>query len=449
MADHAHVVIDLGFGDQGKGTLTDFLVREASPRGTVAVVRYNGGAQAAHNVVTPDGRHHTFSQVGSGAFVAGAKTFLSRYVALQPWALQVELRHLHGKGVRDAADRLLVSEEAPIITPFHRAANRLREWERGGDAHGSCGIGFGETVADARTLSGDDVLRASDLRSGEATQRKLARIQERKRDLLRDVARAAWEAGVLTEELQDLSDPRMAAVWTSAVEPSTALRIVCEDEVAAAVRDSATLVFEGAQGVLLDEWRGFHPHTTWSDCTGQNAMSLLAEWAPGATVERLGVLRAYATRHGAGPLPTEDSAMTVALPESHNDHRGFQGAFRVGSFDAVLARYAVACVGGVDGIALTCVDRVVGPGRWSYADSYVLAPATRLRTLPLGAHGDLAHQASLTALLGQARPAFADLPAAQDAIIEWVNEAVGSVRLISTGPTATDKRRVMDALTGP
>jgi adenylosuccinate synthase len=384
VADRAHIVIDLGFGDQGKGSLTDYLVREASPRGSVAVVRYNGGAQAAHNVVTPDGRHHTFAQVGSGAFVAGAKTVLSRFVAVQPWALQVELNHLEGKGVADAGDRLLIAEEAPVITPFHRAANRLREWQRGGAAHGSCGIGFGETVADAGSLSGDDVLRAGDLRDREATTRKLARIQERKRELLRDVARAASEAGALTEELQDLSDPRMAAVWSSAVEPVAPLRIVSEDELAAEVRGTETLIFEGAQGVLLDEWRGFHPHTTWSDCTGRNATSLLAEWAPDAEVERLGVLRAYATRHGAGPLPTEDLCLTAALPESHNDHSGFQGRFRVGCFDAVLARYALGCIDGVDAIALTCLDRVVGPGRWRYADSYLLGASGRPGAQPQG-----------------------------------------------------------------
>lgn len=442
MTSHAHVVIDLGFGDQGKGTLTDFLVREAAPRGNVTVVRYNGGAQAAHNVVTPDGRHHTFAQVGAGTFVAGTRTLLSRYVAVQPWSLRVELEHLARKGVADAAERLVISEESPVITPFHRAANRLREWRRGGDAHGSCGIGFGETIADARELGPDDVLLAGDLRDRGALSRKLSRIQERKRELLRDDARAAWEAGALEAELQDLSDPRIPAVWTAALENAAPFRILSEGDLALEARRAETLVFEGAQGVLLDEWRGFHPHTTWSDCTGQNATALLSEWAPDAAVERLGVLRAYATRHGAGPLPTEDAGMTVSLPEYHNDHSGFQGAFRVGAFDAVLARYALACAGGVDGLALTCLDRVAQGEGWRYADSYTLGSAAHLWTLPLGMHGDLAHQASLTTLLGRVRPSFGKLPATEGAIVAWVNEAIGPVRIVSTGPTANDKRRL-------
>jgi len=443
MTDRANVVIDLGFGDQGKGTVTDFLVREASPKGSVAVIRYNGGAQAAHNVVTPDGRHHTFAQVGSGAFVAGAVTILSRFVAFQPWALQVELSHLASNGVRDAGERLVISEDAPVITPFHRAANRLREWQRGGAAHGSCGIGFGETIADARTLNPDEVLRAGDLRDSGGLKRKLERIQERKREELREVARAASTAGELEGELQDLSDSRMAAVWTASLASAAAARIVGEDDLARDARQTRTLVFEGAQGVLLDEWRGFHPHTTWSDCTGENAMTLLSEWGTGAQVERLGVLRAYATRHGAGPLPTEDSAMTASLHEYHNDHSGFQGQFRVGCFDAVLARYALSCLGGVDGLALTCLDRVVSSGRWRYADSYRLGATGRLWSLPVGTHGDLSHQVSLTRLLGQARPELQELPATESAIVEWMNESVGPVRIVSTGPTARDKRRTL------
>ena len=132
----AYVIVDLGFGDAGKGLLTDYLARQLKAG---IVVRYNGGAQAGHNVVTPDGRHHTFSQFGSGTFIPGVKTYLSRDVVIHPGALLVEGAILEGKGIPDAFSRLRVSEQALVITPFHQAANRIREIVRGSDRHGSCG----------------------------------------------------------------------------------------------------------------------------------------------------------------------------------------------------------------------------------------------------------------------------------------------------------------------
>src|SRR5664279_3027640 len=99
----AYIVLDLGFGDCGKGLLTDFLARRTSAG---LVVRYNGGAQAGHNVVAPDGRHHTFSQFGSGTFIPGVKTYLSKYVLIHPGALLVEGNILEKLGVRDAFSRL-------------------------------------------------------------------------------------------------------------------------------------------------------------------------------------------------------------------------------------------------------------------------------------------------------------------------------------------------------
>src|SRR5437763_7917023 len=118
----AFVVVDLAFGDSGKGLLTDFLVRRTGAR---MVVRYNGGAQAGHNVVAPDGRHHTFAQFGAGTLVPGVRTFLSRFVAVHPTALLREEAALAGIGVADAFGRIAVSEAALVITPFHQAANRL------------------------------------------------------------------------------------------------------------------------------------------------------------------------------------------------------------------------------------------------------------------------------------------------------------------------------------
>ena len=152
----AHLVVDLGFGDAGKGAITDYLARTTSAH---TVVRFNGGAQARHNVVAPDGKHHAFSQFGSATLVPGVRTHLSRHMVLNPLAMLVEERYLRALGVEDAFARTAISAEALVITPFQRAANRLRELARslpagkaGERRHGSCGMGIGETVSDSLTL---------------------------------------------------------------------------------------------------------------------------------------------------------------------------------------------------------------------------------------------------------------------------------------------------------
>ncbi|MEQ1503809.1 MAG: adenylosuccinate synthetase, partial [Myxococcota bacterium] len=151
MTRAAWAVVDLGFGDAGKGTTTDYLVRAHDAR---LVVRFNGGAQAGHTVVLADGRHHTFAQLGAGTFVAGVGTHLGPAFALDPGALRVEARALAGLGVTDALARTTIDRRARVITPFHRAACRIRERARGDDAHGTTGVGVGEAVSDA--LAGHD-----------------------------------------------------------------------------------------------------------------------------------------------------------------------------------------------------------------------------------------------------------------------------------------------------
>ncbi|TDB72357.1 adenylosuccinate synthetase, partial [Actinomadura sp. KC216] len=156
------IVVDLGFGDAGKGTVVDHLCstrpaflggrppRPPGERGVATVVRFNGGAQAAHNVVLDDGRHHTFAQFGSGTFTPGVRTHLSRFMLVDPLALAAEADHLRALGVADALDRLTADRDALLTTPYHRAANRARETARGAARHGSCGMGIGETVAYAQ-----------------------------------------------------------------------------------------------------------------------------------------------------------------------------------------------------------------------------------------------------------------------------------------------------------
>ncbi len=423
-AREAWVVVDLGYGDQGKGSVTDFLVRD---RRAHTVVRYNGGAQAGHAVVTDDGRRHVFSQIGAGSFVPGVETLLTREVAIQPWAMMVEAEHLARSGVPDVLSRVIVHEDAPVITPAHRAANRIRERARGDARHGSVGVGVGEAVRDARSLGEDEVVRARDVRDPRVLRRKLGRVQARKRAELDDVIDAA-----APEEREVLED---ASLLDAYVERAAAwsVRLAGDAGVGAVLAREGAIVFEGAQGVLLDEHRGFHPYTTWSECTDRNAARMLESHGYDGELVRLGVVRAYATRHGPGPFVTEDAALTARLPDAHNGDHEWQGAFRVGWFDAVATRYAIACCERIDGLAITCLDRV--PERARIASAYAIDGET-LHDLPLGAPGDLAHLEALTRRLSRAAPIY------EDAVLP---EAIGSsvrtrVHLLSTGPTASAKR---------
>ncbi|MBW4718378.1 adenylosuccinate synthetase [Saccharothrix obliqua] len=335
------VVVGLGFGDEGKGAVVDALCADGS---VSAVVRFNGGAQAAHNVVA-GGRHHTFSQFGSGT-LAGVPTVLSRHVLVEPLALAAESRELAALGVPDPLRLLSVDADALLTTPWHVAANRAREDARGRDRHGSCGKGIGETVwysllADARPgdVVEDQVVpgtpgeapRVGDCASPRALRRKLDALARCYAPLVGD----RYGVDDLVAVYREFAD---------------AVRFTSGDEVGR-LADRGRLVFEGAQGFLLDERHGFHPHTTWSSVTPRNARELLG----GRPARVLGVTRTYQTRHGAGPLPTEDPAVRDRFPERHNGTGEYQGAWRAGHLDAVLLRYAAA-VCGVDALAVTHLD---------------------------------------------------------------------------------------------
>src|SRR6266511_1137951 len=402
------IVVDLGYGDAGKGTVVDWL---CATRAVHTVVRFNGGAQAGHNVVRPDGRQHTFAQFGSGTFHAGVRTHLSRHVVVDPLALVVEADHLAAVGVPDALARLTVDRDALLATPYHRAANRARETARGVDRHGSCGLGVGETMAYALAHPAD-APRVGDCAAPRLLCHRLALLRTR----LSDVAGGP-------DRLPPIDDVVAAfrgfADQVSIVDGRVVLR--------SAVR-AGPVVFEGAQGVLLDEWHSFHPYTTWSTTTFTNAVQLLAE--AGASGSRLGVLRTFTTRHGPGPLVTEDP--TLLLTDRYNPTNPWQGGFRVGHFDAVAHRYALAVAGGVDGLALTHLDTAARRPGLRLCDRY-----DREVGLSPGPAGDLDRQERLTRRLLAARPVYAGSATDWVAAVEQYLSA--PVVLTSWGPTASDK----------
>ena len=416
------IVVDLSYGDSGKGTGVDWLVA-TQPVG--AVVRFNGGAQAAHNVVLPSGQHHTFSQFGSGLLARSIITYLSAHMLVEPFALMAEAEHLQALGITNPLKLVVVDRDALITTWFHRAANQARELARGAARHGSCGIGIAETMMYALAHP-NDAIYARDLDSPRRLAGKLTD--------LRDCLEA--ELGPLSGP--DGSRPTIDDLVIGYREFAQQVRIV-DQSYLKDLLEHTNVVFEGAQGVLLDEWRGFHPHTTWSTTTFDNAERLLVECGHGGEGYRIGVTRTYATRHGAGPFPTEDPALTLDLPDTHNVHGAWQGAFRVGHFDAVTARYALAACGGADGLLVTHLDVAEARDDLRICTSYEI-DGQCISDIELGPYRDLEHQANLTDQLWKAR---ANLENPGCGWIEAI-EAVCNVPVIagSWGMTSADKRRI-------
>ncbi|MEX5632586.1 adenylosuccinate synthetase [Parafrankia sp. FMc2] len=433
--DHV-IVTDLGFGDAGKGTVVDWLCARAADAGRVpSVVRFNGGAQAAHNVVTDDGRHHTFAQFGAGSFTAGCATHLARTVLVDPFALVAEAVHLESVGVPDPFGRLTVDGDALLTTPYHAVVNQARELARGAGAHGSCGMGIGETVSYAQTRP-DIAPRVADCAGANPSRlrRRLHELRDWTHAELTGLSRPAGPGAPAelpaVPEVEDVVAVLRAFGQAARIVDGSWLRVLCA---------RGPVVFEGAQGVLLDEWHGFHPYTTWSTTTAANAEELLAQVGLRGAARRLGVVRCYTTRHGPGPLVTEDAELAAVLPDVHNGTGRWQGRFRVGHFDAVAHRYAVDAAGGVDAVALTHLDVAARlPLRLAFCAGYRI-DGECVRRLEPGPPGDLERQAALTERLARAEP----LPGVRVAPEEWpdrVAAALGApVTLTSYGPRAADK----------
>jgi adenylosuccinate synthase len=394
------IITGLGYGDEGKGSVTEWLCAREPVH---TVVRFNGGAQAGHNVVTRDGRHHVFSQFGSGT-LRGVRTHLSRFVLADPLALAGEAVHLAELGVADPFSMLTADGQALLVTPYHQAANQARERARGSGRHGSCGKGIGETVSFA--LSNPELApRVCDCRNPGI----LAGLLGKTCALLEN---ELGRFGNVPSPL-DLADAYSAF--------GKRVRITGDDYLPGILRNH-TVVFEGAQGVMLDQQFGYQPYTTWSKTTYANAQTLMRE-AGVSDCFRIGVTRCYATRHGAGPFITEDKSLM--LPDPHNTSDEWQGDFRVGHLDAVSLRYALAVSGGADGIALTHVDTAAANPDLQICQSYSY-DGKLMRNLPM-AQGYARH----------VQPVY--FPQERD-WAQAVQEAAGvPVRIVSHGPGADAK----------
>lgn len=360
----AQVVIGAQFGDEGKGRWVDY--HAAKIRGDGVVVRFNGGAQAGHTVVTPDGRRHVFSHVGSGAF-AGATTFLSRFFVCNPILFLKEWEKLAALGVNPVIG---IDPASPVTTPYDMMINQIIEKRRGHDRHGSCGIGFGETLE--RHLNLDHALAVADLTDKRALADRLNVIR-------RDYVPARltrlgfgdafaknadlFQSDAILERYVDDAQRFLEAVTLIDLQAATQGR---------------QIVFEGAQGLLLDQDRGFFPYVTRSH-TGLRNVLVLANALGLEQLEVTYVTRAYLTRHGAGPLPGELSGKPYpGVNDLTNVPNDYQGMLRFAWLNLDLLGAAIAHdladADQVSGpmihprLAITCLDQL-GDGPVVYCQS--------------------------------------------------------------------------------
>lgn len=436
----ALLVQGLAYGDEGKGSVVDYLVRqEKAP----LVVRFCGGAQAAHNVVTDDGRHHTFTQFGSGTF-AGAQTFLSRGMLFNPCTLLIEGKALGTKGITDPLALVTVEKAAVVTTPFHMAANRIREMART-NRHGSCGMGIGETM-DHSLKRPDDTCHVEDLLDPKVLFRKMHSIRDYLIEQVGQLYQEHTDNPAMRQEWDVLEDFETSMTYIEATFGEVARRcsIVGPEWLHAQLAGNSTIVFEGAQGVLLDQDYGWAPYNTWTDCTYGNALKLLGDTR--VEVVRIGVLRGYMTRHGAGPLVTECPTCKPP-PGEHNGDGLWQQNFRVGHFDPIAIRYALDVVGGVDQLAVTCLDHLrrdiksctqyttsVGKSTWD------LLPVQRLVGPEPYPNYQFHRQEEMTKIVSVMKPVYEIIPDVESFVPHIERVTKTPIKLLSFGPKASDKR---------
>jgi adenylosuccinate synthase len=303
------VVIGANYGDEGKGLMTDYFVDQFE--GNCLVVRHNGGAQAGHTVCTPKGIRHKFSHFGSGT-LRGAPTYLSEFFLVNPLLFMKELEELAMKVVIPA---IFADGDCLVSTPYDMWVNQQLEDKRGDDRHGSCGVGINETIV--RSRHEEFCFRVKDF-YGSGWRSKLKAIAIKyfpaRCDRL-DIAGIKFDHDKFVEVFERFKRNITIADWSC----------TCGKD----------LVFEGAQGLLLDQAHPNFPHVTPSNTGFQNVKTLLKQTGRVYDdIEVTYVTRSYMTRHGRGPFPTETNGPPYPGIQDHtNTFNEYQEHLRFGILD--------------------------------------------------------------------------------------------------------------------
>jgi adenylosuccinate synthase len=410
---HCVVVVGAQWGDEGKGKIVDVLAERAD-----LVVRYQGGANAGHTVVNADDQF-ILHQIPSGILHAGTRCLIGNGVVLDPETLLHEIDALTGRGIT-VHGRLVVSDRAHLVLPYHKVLDRAAEQQR----IGTTGRGIGPTYEDKFGRRG---IRVGDLRHLERAERLVAEGAERANRLLTMLGVAerasAAEHVALVRRLAPCIVPLAADTGKLTWD---------------ALRAGQCVLLEGAQGALLDVDHGTYPYVTSSNTTAGGA-AVGAGIGPTAIDAVLGVVKAYTTRVGNGPLPTEAEASAGERLRTLGDEFGATTGRprRCGWFDAVVVRYA-ARVNGLTDLAVTKLDILDEFDRLPVCTGYTL-DGTRLDDVPAETETLARVQPIYETLEGWRRPTtgarrLPDLPPAARAYLDRIQELVGTpVSYVSVG----------------
>jgi adenylosuccinate synthase len=419
MSADSLMIIGGQWGDEGKGKVVDLL-----SSGFAAVVRYNGGNNAGHTVRFAE-RKFALHLVPSGIIHDGVICYLASGMVVEPAGLVAEMDTLIREGV-DVDGRIVLSPRATLILPTHRALDGAREGTLGAGKIGTTGRGIGPAYQDRAQRRG---LRAHVL----AEPR---RLRQRALDLMTAHNR----------ELEILFNAEPVDLDTAMAELEAAAERLAPliGEVGPALRSHRTareaVLFEGAQGVMLDLAWGTYPFVTSSSCLPGFAAASCGI-GPKLLGPVIGVMKAYATRVGSGPFPSELNDATGERMRERGVEFGTTTGRprRCGWFDAVAARYAVE-VAGIDAVAVTKLDILDGFESVKVVTSYRLPDGSTLDTFPADSETALALEPVLEELPGWSSPVEGvireeDLPAEAEAYIRFLEDKIGAPAVIvSTGP---------------
>ncbi len=424
-------VIGAQWGDEGKGKIVDWLASRAE-----IVVRFQGGHNAGHTLVVGD-QTYKLSLLPSG-LVRGKLGIIGNGVVVDPRALLAEIDRVTAQGLTVTPETLRIAENAVLILPLHPALDRAREAARGEQRIGTTGRGIGPAYEDKVARR---AIRLCDLAEPDVLSAKLDELLLHHNTLLRGLGAEPFAKDALLAELQELAPrllPFMEPVW----ERLDAMR-----------RAGARILFEGAQAVMLDVDHGTYPFVTSSNTVAATAASG-AGIGPGAVGFVLGIAKAYSTRVGSGPFPTElHDATGRLLGERGHEFGTVTGRpRRCGWFDAALVRQAVK-VGGIQGLALTKLDVLDGLPELKLCTGYRVGGAL-VRHLPAGKAAQAAAvplYETIEGWIGSTRGArsWADLPAQAIKYVRRIEELVEApVTLLSTSPERDDTIPVRDPFEG-
>ena len=424
------VVVGSQWGDEGKGKIVDWLSERAD-----VVVRFQGGHNAGHTLVV-DGKVYKLSLLPSGVVRQGKLSVIGNGVVFDPHAFVAELTRLRAQGVEVGPDRLKIAENTALILSLHRELDGFRE-----DAASNSGTKIGTTRRGIGPAYEDKVgrraIRVMDLASLDTLGAKVDRLLTHHNALRRGLGHPAVAQAAVMHELTSVADavlPYMDRVWK-----------ILDDE----RRAGSRILFEGAQGTLLDIDHGTYPYVTSSNTVaGQAATG--SGLGPGAIGYVLGITKAYTTRVGEGPFPTEQTNEIGEFLGTRGHEFGVVTGRkrRCGWFDAVLVRQAVA-VNGINGIALTKLDVLDGLDEIKVCTGYRLDGEV-IDYLPASQGAQARVEPVYETLEGwKATTAGArswnDLPAQAVKYVRYIEELIGApVAMLSTSPERDDTILVTD-----